>query len=169
MKKYIIPLVLVVYAAALIYMFIQYKPGVKIVYQQTFPTVINQPVKERLIQGTWSDYSNIFVVGSKLHPGSTAIVAENGVVATSLINTTIKITGSGGAVDISKNPQIVAGTSGQIIILQGNSNTNTVLFEDGTGLQLNGNAACTLGVGDKLCLQYDATDVVWYELYRSDN
>ncbi len=49
------------------------------------------------------------------------------------------IQGSGGAVDISVNPQITAGeVIGQEVRLVGRSDTNTVLLEDGSGLSLNG-------------------------------
>jgi hypothetical protein len=51
----------------------------------------------------------------------------------------IFIEGSGGAVNITANPQISAGAFvGQCIVLIGRSDTNTVTLDDGDGLDLNG-------------------------------
>jgi hypothetical protein len=73
------------------------------------------------------------------------------------------------ATDISANPQIVAGVDGQVIIIVGSSDTNTLKLDDGNGLQLAGGAACTLGVGDTITLIYMSALGVWLELSRSDN
>lgn len=49
------------------------------------------------------------------------------------------VQGSGGVVDITANPQIVAGTIiGQVLWLYGCSNTNTLQVDDGTGVGSNG-------------------------------
>jgi hypothetical protein len=78
MKKYIIPSLLVVYAAALIYMFVQYKPGVKVVYEQTFPQIVNQPTQDKIVQGTGVDYSNNLVVGNILQFTPTTVKYNTG-------------------------------------------------------------------------------------------
>lgn len=115
--------------------------------------------------------ANITLKGGTVHtPSSTqAITAAGGITAAMLGYGITRIQGSGGAVDITANPQIADGADGQIIRLQGDSDTNTVKFDDGTGLQLAGAASCTLGKGDILCLTYDAGDDIWYEISRSDN
>lgn len=101
---------------------------------------------------------------------TTPIVAATGVTAAMAYNPTLKVIGAAGAAcDITANPQIADGTAGQILILHGSDDTKTVKFDDGTGLATNGNASRTLGKGDKLVLQYDATDDTWYELFYSDN
>lgn len=82
---------------------------------------------------------------------------------------TLRVQGSGGAVDITANPQIQDATDKNILILHGSDDTNTLKFDDGTGLSLNGGSSCTLGKGDKLVLQRDSNDDLWYELYRTDN
>jgi len=47
----------------------------------------------------------------------------------------------------------------------GNSDTNTVKFDDGTGLQLNGAAgSCTLGLNDVLILRYNTNTSTWNEI-----
>ena len=84
--------------------------------------------------------------------------------------TLLRVQGGGSkSVDITTNPQIADGADGQELKIQGDHDTYTVKFDDGTGLQLNGNASCTLGKGDILCLVYNAGDDVWYEMYRSNN
>lgn len=74
------------------------------------------------------------------------------------------IQGSGGAVDISATPQIQAGSvDGQRLCLIGRSNDNTVLFENGSGLVLNGPAE--LSEDDTLCVRWDGTN--WVEVSRN--
>lgn len=69
-----------------------------------------------------------------------AIVAGTGVTFSGSAYFNIKfIEGSGGAVNISANPQVAAGSSvGQRLSLISKSATNTVTLEDGDGLSLNG-------------------------------
>jgi hypothetical protein len=102
------------------------------------------------------------ITGTRAAPS--AIVAGTGVAFTGSSGRGVWfIEGSGGAVDISANPQIAAGSAvGQMLTLVGRNATNTVLFEDGTGLSLNGSAM--LGLDDVLGLMWDGTN--WIELYR---
>jgi hypothetical protein len=113
----------------------------------------------------------ITVVGGTVYTpsGTLDIAAATGITTLMLAYSITRIQGSGGACDISANPQIADGADGQIIRLQGDSDTNTVTFEDGTGLALAGAAAFVAGKGDILCLTYDAGDDVWYEISRSNN
>lgn len=99
------------------------------------------------------------------------ISAANGVTTAMLTNKIIIIQGNGGAVDITANPQIAAGTIGDIIELWGNDNTNTVTFDDGDGLQLDGGVSFTMGAGDMLKLRYMTLGGVtdWFEITRSNN
>jgi hypothetical protein len=97
-----------------------------------------------------------------------SIVAGTGITAKMLFRI-LRVAGSGGAVDISANPQIADGIDGQIIMIQGTSDVNTVQFDDGTGLALSGGVSFTMGQGDILQLMYDSGDDIWYEISRSDN
>lgn len=97
---------------------------------------------------------------------TTAITAAGGITVT---NRVMRIQGSGGAIDITANPQIADSTDGFIVILQGDSDTNTVKLEDGTGLALAGAVSFTMGKGDVIQLTYDLGDDIYYECYRSDN
>lgn len=103
------------------------------------------------------------VTSTRASPSS--IVAGTGVAFTgNHIYNIWFIQGSGGAVTVSANPQIAAGTTvGQQLILQGRSATNTVTLADGTGLSLNGSVV--LGLNNIIALLWDGT--TWTELYRS--
>jgi hypothetical protein len=102
------------------------------------------------------------VGGTRAAP--TAIVAVSGITATAGIDHTIFIQGSGGAVDVSANPQISAGTTvGQKLRLIARDDTNTVMLEDGTGLSLNGT---WIGSADSVLeLFWDGTN--WVEIGRN--
>lgn len=76
------------------------------------------------------------------------------------------IQGSGGAVDITVNPQIAAGTNvGDQLRLIGCSDTNTVKLDHGTGLTLNGSH--TLGLDESIDLTWNGTS--WSETARREN
>jgi len=75
------------------------------------------------------------------------------------------IQGDGGPIDVTANPQIVAGTRvGQVLEIICRSDVNTVKLEDGTGLSLNG--SFTMGEESRLELYWDGTN--WIELTRSE-
>jgi hypothetical protein len=101
------------------------------------------------------------VSGSRASP--TAITAGGGVTALNARLQLHFIEGSGGAVIVTANPQISAGSVvGDIMILVFRNTTNTVTLAHGTGLSLNGDI-----VGeedDVLMLLWDGTN--WSELSR---
>ena len=92
----------------------------------------------------------------------TAITAAGGI---TVANTIVRVYGNGGAIDITANPQIAAGTDGQIAIIQGTHDTNTVTLDDGTGLALS--AQCVLAAQDSITLMYDSGDSEWIEISRT--
>jgi hypothetical protein len=96
------------------------------------------------------------------------IVAGTGITA-AMLKHVVRVVGDGGPVDISANPQIADGIDGQIIILQGTHDTNTVKFDDGNGLALVGAASATLGANDVLALLFDSGEDLWIELFRADH
>ena len=69
--------------------------------------------------------------------------------------------------DISSNPQIANGLTGQIITIIGSSDSNTLTLDDGAGLQLSGQ--CVLGASDSITLLYEGTIGDWIELSRTNN
>lgn len=105
------------------------------------------------LQGAYS--GKPAVTGTKASPS--AIVAGTGIafagVARDFFHTWF-IQGSGGAVDVSANPQIAAGTAvGQKLRLIGCSDTNTVNLNDGTGLKLS--------AADRLLSEYSVLELEW--------
>lgn len=100
-------------------------------------------------------------------PSSDAtITAAGGITPTHAI---MRIVSSGGAVNITANPQIVAGSDGQLLIVQGTSDANTVQLDDGTGLILEGAVAFVLGANDMIMFAYDSGESAWIEINRSNN
>ena len=77
------------------------------------------------------------------------------------------VQGSGDAVTITANPQIVGGVRGDILSLKGNSDTNTLRINNGNSIALTGGVGWTLGKDDTLVLSYDGT--TWRETSRNEN
>lgn len=82
---------------------------------------------------------------------------------------TLKVVGSGGAVVLVATPTITSpAVDGQILVIRGSSDVNTVTLQDvsslaGTKLRL-GAATRVLGNRDNITLQWDATGAEWIEL-----
>ena len=95
----------------------------------------------------------------------TQIAAGTGLTATHIQRSYLKVRGNSGAVDITANPQIAAGTAGQMLTLQGTDNTNTLKLDDGTGLVLAGGISFTLKSGHIIQFIYDGT--AWREMFRT--
>ena len=99
-------------------------------------------------------------------PRSTGtVVAGTGITAAMLSRFMYFNTAS--AIDITADPQIANGTSGQIITIIGSSDTNTLTLDDTTGLRLTGQMV--LGIGDNITLFYEGTIGDWIEISRSNN
>ena len=94
--------------------------------------------------------------------GDTAITAAGGITVTRKI---MRVAGSGGAIDITADPQIVAGVDGQFVIVQGTHDTNTVTLDNGTGLALS--AQIILAANDNITLMYDSGETAWIETSRT--
>ena len=106
------------------------------------------------------------VIGNTNIGGGDSITDAGGINARMILNQTL-IYNQNSVRDISVNPQIVAGTNGQIIRIVGYSDTKTLKLDDGTGLNLS--ASITLGLGDVITLMYLSSQSVWIELNRSNN
>lgn len=105
--------------------------------------------------------------------GVANIVAGTGVTVDMLARI-IRVQGSGGAVTITATPNIADGLDGQEVIFIGQSDANTLTFQDeailaNSGLQLAGGANFTMGLYDTLHLVFDATLDKWCEVSRSNN
>ena len=95
------------------------------------------------------------------------VVAATGITA-AMFARVIYYNGSS-AIDITANPQIADGSAGQIMTIIGNSDTNTLKLDDGTGLMLEGGVSFTIGAGDVITLMYLVAEDIWIELSRSNN
>jgi hypothetical protein len=85
----------------------------------------------------------------------------------------IEVSGFGGAVTMTSTPTVIAGRNGEVLIIIGTSNSNTLAFQDngtlpGSTLFLGG-ANKTLGSGDTLVLVYRSSLSGWFMLSFSDN
>lgn len=78
----------------------------------------------------------------------------------------MQVIGSPGAVDITANPQISATVKGDVLIIEGTSDSSTVKLDDGNGVQLSNGLSFTLGDGDVIGLTYDGSN--WIENFRHE-
>ena len=112
---------------------------------------------------------NIVIANSFIHtPDNTGDVVAGTGITLAMLSGDMRYNGSG-AIDITANPQFVAGADGQVIKIIGLSDANTLTLDDGTGLQLAGAAQMVLGRGDVISFTYVTSLSVWVENYRSDN
>ena len=128
-------------------------PGqaVEVHYFKTLSTVV-APVQDPALQPS----------GSVLSPN--IITAGGGVLTTSDQRQYKFVVSSGGAVTVTSNPQIQAGsTVGQELILEGTSDTDYPIFNDGSGLALNG--ALQLKNEKKAYLVWNG--IKWSEISRT--
>lgn len=89
-----------------------------------------------------------------------SVVAATGLTSAMCNSYTVLVESStAGNCDISANPQIADGYDGQFIKITGTSDTKTVQFDDGNGLELP--YSITLGIRDHLLLQYFSTWDLW--------
>jgi filamentous hemagglutinin len=102
-----------------------------------------------------------------LEPSSTANITAGGGITVNHI--TMRVQGNGGPVTITANPQIASGVDGEILILQGMSNANTVQITNGNGVRLQGGVSFTMGLGDSITMSYDSSSGTWTEISRTDN
>ena len=118
----------------------------------------------------WSTLPYQGTSGALVAHGSTgspnAITAVGGITVLGAQREYQFITGSGGPVDVTANPQITSGTTvGQELILQGTSNSNTVELNDGNGLSLNGPIVMGATIpGSQIYLVWTGT--LWSEVSR---
>lgn len=85
----------------------------------------------------------------------------------------LPVVGDGGAVTLTGTPAFIHRGEGQIIILLGTSDVNTVTIQDegvfpGSGVDLGG-ANITLGARDVLALLYDEVNEIWIRLFSTNN
>lgn len=103
--------------------------------------------------------SRYVVYNTRALPAS--ITAAGGGVSTNVARQLRFVKSNGGAVTVTANPQIAAGSNvGDEMLLIGTSNSDYLIFDTGTGLELNGPKQ--LKNGSKLHLIWDGS--VWSEV-----
>lgn len=108
--------------------------------------------------------TGVVVSGSRASPNN--IIAGTGISYSAANETHVYVQGSGGAVTVTANPRIAAGTIvGQKMLVIGRSATNTLTLANGNGLSLQGNI--TLTDDDNLYLYWDGTN--WSEISRRES
>jgi hypothetical protein len=97
--------------------------------------------------------------------GETQIVAGTGITATHTQRAYLKVRSDGGAIDVTANPQIAAGTAGQMLTLQGTSDVNSLRLQNGNGLVMANATAFTIKEGHLIQFIFDGT--LWRETFRT--
>lgn len=93
-------------------------------------------------------------------------VTATGMAATSNTRDRLYVVSASGAVNVTANPQIAAGTTeGQEMLVIGTSDTNYPVFSDGNGLLLNGTRNMTSR--QQLYLTWDSELAVWRESFAT--
>lgn len=93
-------------------------------------------------------------------------VTATGMAATTNVRDRLYVVSAGGAVNVTANPQIAAGTTeGQEMLIIGTSDTNYPVFSDGNGLLLNGTRNMTSR--QQLYLTWDSVLNIWRESFAT--
>ena len=95
---------------------------------------------------------------------TTASIADSGTLTPA--TTGYRLAGDGGAATLDGTTAITDGeVDGQILIIKGTSDTNTVTIDDAANTDLNGQVV--LGDGDTIYLAWDDTSSAWVEINRN--
>lgn len=102
--------------------------------------------------------------------GSSSPVSLAGNATLTPTSSIVRVIGSGGAVTLSAATSIANGTEGQILIIEGTDDTNTVAIADNSNVQTAAGVTRTLGLGDTLTLIFIGSGSNdWFELAFSNN
>ena len=125
------------------------------------------------IAGSTGSFTTLAVSGAVSLSGALALIPTTlqTVAAANVITPSgkVRVAGDGGAVVLTSTPTITPGAiDGQLCLVQGTHDTNTVQLQDdgslaGSKLRL-GAANRTLGAGDSVLLSWDATLGMWCEI-----
>lgn len=134
----------------------------------------NATIDNLTVQGSTTIESDLTIEGKAFTPMSAlqSLTVGNTISPSA---SKIRVEGSGGAVTLTSTPTITnPAADGQLLILEGNSDVNTLTLQDrsslgGSNLNLAGGANVTLGQGDILMLTWSQVMGVWNEICRSNN
>ena len=106
--------------------------------------------------------TDIFTIDAdKINP-TVYVTAAGGI--TPNIHPYMRVVGSNTAVNITADPQIVAGRNEQVLVLFGVG--SSITFENGTGLAMMGSAPFVLNSGNTITFIYNTGGSVWQETSR---
>lgn len=133
--------------------------------------ILNDPEISGFIKELVDSVYQLFFFAAEFAATTTQDITVTGVTYAKRI---MRVQGSGGAVTVTATPSIAAIADGKEVVIQGDSDTNTLTLQDesvlpNSGLSLAGNASVTLGKGDTLYLVYDEGDSKYYQISRSNN
>jgi hypothetical protein len=133
--------------------------------------ILADPELSQFIRDMIGSIYELFVFANDFNATSTMNITAAGITYTKRV---MRVQGSGGAVTVTATPSVKPITDAKELILQGDSDTNTLTLQDesslaNSGLALAGGANITLGKGDILYLVYDEGDGKYYEVSRSNN
>lgn len=117
------------------------------------------------------------IYGAKYFSGASGFIpkATQTLVATNAIEvdaTLIRVAGSGGAVTLTSTPTIADGSDGQIVVIRGTDDTNTITIQDIGAIASNvdmGGVNRTLGANDYLGLLFNSDSGNWEEIFFKNN
>ena len=109
--------------------------------------------------------ASLTVAGRPVLTDSGVSAAEGATIASD--RASVRLTGAGGAVTLNGAAPVAPGIPGQVMIMVGGSDTNTVTIPAGGDLQLAGQVPFRLGLDDVLVIGYYGGR--WVEVQRSDN
>jgi len=75
----------------------------------------------------------------------------------------VRVQSTGGSVTLNSNPQILSGYDGQLLRLEGLSDTDSVKIKNGNGVFLPGGVDIELKNNIMIVLHYNAQKVLWIE------
>ncbi len=109
--------------------------------------------------------NSLTVAGRPVLSDTGMAVADGETIASG--HASVRLTGAGGAVTLNGATPVAPGVPGQVMVMVGGSDTNTVTVPAGGDLQLAGRVPFKLGLDDVLVIGYYGGR--WVEVQRSDN
>lgn len=136
-------------------------------------TITGGAISGTAIAGAAGSFTTLAATGAVTLGGILALTptALQTVAAANVITPSgkVRVAGNGGAVTLTSTPTVTLGTlDGQLCLIQGTHDTNTVTIQDngslaGSKVRL-GAASRVLGAGDSLLLSWDAALGMWVEV-----
>ncbi len=131
----------------------------------SFPNITQVGTLENLeVSGQLKASSEVVFIPSQIN-----VISGSTILSTMLNKAIIKVKSNGGNINVDT---IQSGVDGQIIVLTGVDETDTITLVTGGNIKLSGGVNFTLGKHDSITLSFDANETpnpIWFEISRSDN